>query len=102
MKKQIKKLGLARFNVTTINIANSQLILDFNPIISKFNLKGNFTLIHWQARPKGYREWGIYSSDTDSYISVPGFEIQGLFKSLQIKDQDAVSIPSAVLYLQHD
>lgn len=101
MKKHIKKLAKGRFNVSTLNIANSQLILDFNPIIQKFNLTGNFSLIHWQARPRGYREWGIYNSQTDSYESLSGFQMEAVFKSLQIPDSEAVSIPSAVLYVQH-
>lgn len=97
MKREIKKLGKARFRVTTLGVAKSQLFLDFNPLIQKFKLKGNFKLIHWQARPKGYREWGIYHSSTDSYESIPEFEIKGNFKSLQIPDEQAIAIPSAVI-----
>ncbi len=101
MIRKIKKIGFARFRITTHGVAHSQLFLDFNPLIKKFNLKGNFSLIHWQAKPKNYREWGIYNSETDSYSSIPGFEMKGIFTSLQIPDQEAIAIPSAVLHIQH-
>lgn len=101
MKKIITQLGKARFRLVTVNIPNSQIILDFNPLIHKFQLKGEFSLIHWQARPKKYREWGIYNSVEDSYSSIPDFKIEGIFTSLQIPDVSAYSLPSAVLMVRH-
>lgn len=99
-EKLITKLGKGRFRLITPNVPNGQLILDFNPVIKKFALTGNFQLIHWQARPKNYREWGIYHSKDDRYETLPGFQITGNFKSLQIPDKEAASIPSAVILLQ--
>lgn len=99
--KEIKKLAPGRFRITTIGVPNSQLFLDFTPLIKKFNLRGNFSLIHWQAKPKHYREWGIYNSETDSYSSLAGFNMEGVFTSLQIPDKEAIAIPSAVLLIQH-
>lgn len=98
MNKEVTRISKARFRVATPNARGFQLMLNFNPIIERFKLKGNFQLIHWQARPKGYREWGIYNSLDDSYTSVEDFQIQGKFKSLQIPDDEVSSIPSAVIY----
>jgi hypothetical protein len=96
----VTKIRDRAFKVTTPGIPEGQLILDFNPIIEKFNLQGNYQLFHWQAKPKKHREWGIYSSIDDSYQSVSDFTIQGTFESLQIPDEQANSIPTAVLLLK--
>lgn len=98
--KIITKIDTARFKVVSASPKPFQLILNFNPLIEKFKLSGNYQLIHWQARPKGSREWGIYNSLDDSYRSLEDFELQGKFKSLQIPDPIARSIPSAVLLYQ--
>ena len=97
--KAIQKLGKAKFKISTPNVPSSDLELDFNPIIEQFKLEGNFCLIHWQARPKGHREWGIYSSVDDTYQSQGELKVNmGTVKSLQLNDATAKSIPSAVLY----
>ena len=101
--KIIQKLGEARFKVSTPSVPSSDLELDFNPIIKQFKLSGNYLLIHWQARPKGYREWGIYSSKDDSYHSVAKLSINiAITESLQLDDKTAKTIPSAVLYSRED
>lgn len=100
VKKIITKLSKARFKVLTPNVEKGQLILNFNPLIEQFNLTGNYQLVHWQAMPKKYREWGIYSSVNDSYQSLAFFEFSGNFKTLQIHDTQASSIPTAVLLLE--
>lgn len=100
MKKIITRTGKGRFRIITPDPRPFQLILNFNPLIERFKLKGTYQLIHWQARPKGTREWGIYNSLDDSYRSLENFQISGNFKSLQIPDSEANSIPSAVILLQ--
>lgn len=99
-KKVVTRINKALFEVRTLPPRPFQLILNFNPLIERFKLSGNYQLIHWQARPKGSREWGIYNSKDDSYRSLEDFELQGKFKSLQIPDSEAKSIPSAVLLYQ--
>lgn len=99
MIKTIVKTSPGIFRLTTENIANSQIILNFNPIITQFNLNGNYCLVHWQARPKGYREWGIFDSKSDRYFSVDKFDFTvDLGKTLQINDQEITALPSAVIY----
>ena len=101
--KIIHQIGTAKFKVTTPNVPSSDLELDFNPLIKQFKLAGNYLLIHWQARPKGYREWGIYSSKDDSYRSVAKLTINlAITESLQLDDKTARTIPSAVLCSRED
>ena len=98
--KIIKKIGKGAFSVTVPNIKEGLLILDFNPLIKYFNLSGNFDLIHWQARPRKYREWGVYNSQSDNYLSLSKIDFEGKFTTLQIPDERAVTLPTAVLYIQ--
>ena len=100
MEKIITKIAPAHFKIRIKDRSNFRLVLNFNPIIERFNLKGNYQLIHWQAKPFGYREWGVYNSLDDSYTSINQFQIAGNFKSLQIPDSEAQSIPSAVILKQ--
>lgn len=96
--KLITKLERAKFALATEFIANSELELDFNPIIKQFELKGDYYLIHWQARPKGYREWGVYRAVDDSYHSLPKIPIAyGGWSSLQLDDAITNTLPSAVV-----
>ncbi len=97
--KQITKIQKAKFKIATPGMTNSELELDFQPLIEEFKLEGDFILIHWQARPKGHRQWGIYSSRDDSYRSTSELAINwASVKSLQLDDVTAKTIPSAVLY----
>lgn len=101
--KLISKLSKAKFKVSTPGVSGGDLELDFNPIIDEFKLEGDFCLIHWQARPKGDREWGIYSSKNDSYQSQLEIKFNGaVMKTLQLDDTQAKTIPSAVLYTLED
>lgn len=97
MARIISKQAKRCFRILTPEADNFQLILDFNPLIEKFKLTGEFKLIHWQAKPKGYREWGIYDSKDDSYKSLEKFDLTGKFTTLQIPDSEVKSVPSAVL-----
>ncbi len=96
--KRIEKIAKAKFSVTTEGVLNSNLLLDFNPLIDEFKLSGDFYLIHWQARPKGYRQYGIYSSKDDSYRSLDHLPTRyGGFSLLQLDDLTATTIPSAAI-----
>jgi len=100
--KIIEKVAYAKFKVRTKNIPNSTLSLDFNPIIEEFKLEGNYYLIHWQARPKWYREWGVYHSQDDSYRSLVSTSdlSYGAWQPLQLNDKTANTLPSAVVYFE--
>lgn len=96
--KLITKLERAKFALSTEFIPNSDIQLDFNPLINQFELTGDYYLIHWQARPKGYREWGIYRAVDDSYHSLPKIPVvYGGWSSLELDDATAATLPSAVV-----
>ena len=97
--KIVQRISKAKFKISTLDVKDSSLELDFNPIIDQFKLTGDFKLIHWQARPKGYREFGIYFSVDDSYkstdnLSKPGY---GSLLFLQLNDKSDNALPSAVI-----
>lgn len=68
MQNQItERLGKAKFRIQWENLPNSSILMDFNPLIEQFKLKGNYALFHWQAKPFGLRRWGLYFSPHDYY-----------------------------------
>lgn len=96
--KIINRLAKAKFALATESVPNSDITLDFNPVINFFELTGDYYLIHWQARPKGYRQWGVYRALDDSYHSrlyIP--TAYGGWSTLQLEDATAVTLPSAVI-----
>ena len=96
--KTITKIDTAKFKVIETEKPEAELMLDFAKVIDEFELDGDFYLIHWQARPKGFREWGIYSSKTDTYTSTEHIPTcYGGCSTLQLDDKTATTIPSAVL-----
>ncbi len=103
MSKLVDKIGPAKFKVTTPEVDNV-LVLDFNPIIEQFELaKGrqDYKLIHWQGRPKGDRQWGIYDPQTDSYrcgVFTGHPAMYGASKLLMLDDATVTTIPSAVVW----
>jgi hypothetical protein len=102
--KELRKIATAKFKVSNPDLPNSELLLDFNPIVNHFNLNlsgRDYQLIHWQGRPKGDRQWGIYDSKTDSYRTgiyddYRQFAYGGL-KLLMLDDRSTDTLPSAVL-----
>lgn len=102
--KSILKTGKRKFKVSTKNHPDGTIDLDFNPIISRFNLhkgRDDYKLIHWQGRPKGEREWGIYDPQADSYrcgVYALHHSFIGEMRLLMIEDNIATSLPSACLY----
>ena len=103
--KIINKIATAKFRISTPDVSSSELELDFNPIIEQFSLpitSKNYQLIHWQGRPKGVREWGIYDAASDTYRcgvweNTTKFAYGGV-KLLMLDDKTAVTLPSAVIY----
>ena len=86
LMKRIIKLDKGKFRIHTPEAPEVPLMLDFIPIIEQFGLSGDFCLIHWQARPKPWRQWGVYESYSDSYVSVTKIDSDVRFVSLQLND----------------
>jgi hypothetical protein len=102
-KKQIIKLDKSVFQVNTIGVPQSAIILDFNPLIKevlKVKEYANFCLIHWQAKPFGNRTFGVFDYNSDDYFSSPNIEGWGknIF-SVQVNENFIKSIPVAMLCL---
>jgi hypothetical protein len=100
----IRKIFEGRFFLHWTQIPDSQLDLDFNPIIVNHKLTGYYVLLHWQAKPKNFRQWGIYDSFTDNYYSFPAKSFS--FGNLRGTQQQLLDIseevyptrPTAVVY----
>lgn len=72
--------------------------LDFSTFVSRFNLTTGL-ILHWQSKPPGYREWGIYDIVNDSYLSCPHFEPDGNVNITPLElDDKSGFVPSAVIY----
>lgn len=68
-KHVIHRIDQAKFSLRWFG-KGDPLQMDFNPVINKYRLTNEFVLLHWQAKPKFLRTWGIYDSKTDSYSCV--------------------------------
>ncbi len=103
--KQINKISNRRFQVITgLGRGQTVLDLDFNPIVNALSDREksfDYRLIHWQAQPRGDREWGIYNPQDDTYISSV-FEdhptAYGAMKMIMLDDATAATLPSSVIY----
>jgi hypothetical protein len=80
------------------------LKLNFDVLIEQFGLTGDFVLLHWQARPKYLRRWGIYCHASDRYHSCDYNQLligATLIEPLQIDESLFKTVPTAVLYMPY-
>jgi hypothetical protein len=82
-----------------LELPDSRLKLSFAPLIEAFALSGQFCLLHWQAKPKGLRRFGVYCSTSDSYTGIDHdrLKINASGEALQISEQQHKTVPTAVL-----
>lgn len=87
--------------VTSWNCQESTLKLDFKFLVDHFNLTGIFCLVHWQARPRGLRRWGIYCGERAAYFGIEWdkliFAENLIVEALQVDEKIYKTVPSAVL-----
>lgn len=104
MRQIVNKIGQSKFRVFWNEQRNSELIMDFKPIISQFNLTGNFVLLHWQALPKYLRRWGMYCSNDDNYYPFDHDKLMVKancnFSTLQIDERKWGTKPTAVILVK--
>lgn len=97
----ITKTGQSQFNLKWEDVSDSTINLDFRPLQEKYNLRGVYCLLHWQARPKGLRRFGVYESLKDNYLSVDSGDliIAPYLKTgvLQIDEKIYTTLPTAVM-----
>lgn len=107
MQQIIEKLERGKFYLRWesspgILYPDSEIKLDFNPLLNEFQLFNHpYVLEHWQAKPLSYRRWGLYCCVTDAYHSVDfdKYMVSNFVKSraLQIPDNKYPNIrPTAV------
>lgn len=87
-------------------ISNYGLRMNFNPIIETFNLRGNYILHHWQAKPFGYRNFGylIVENSESIYKTIPWGECKHDAKgeTLQIDETKNLGrVPTAVILFEN-
>lgn len=92
--KIIMPQGDRKFIVYENQAPGQFLYLDFAP----FGVDRG-VIIHWQSKPVGYREWGLYDAEADTYTSCPHFEVAlGLnAQALELPDGWGY-VPSAVMH----
>jgi hypothetical protein len=101
--RQVTRLDVGKFLLKYKNLPSFELEMDFSPFAKIFNLRGAYTLLHWQAIPKGLRTWGAYvtSPDRDEYLvfDYPEFESSNHpHQLLQIDEVLVNTKPTAVIY----
>lgn len=107
MRQKIIKLSDRRFKVWWDDavLQRQALTLDFNSIINRFNLPQrypDFVLLHWQARPKGLRRWGVYHYGNDQYYGTDWDKCSFdncTIELLQMDEMQLINPPSAVVLL---
>lgn len=96
----ITKLESGKFKINYQELPDFELVMDFNPLIQRFNLQPPYCLVHWQAKPKEQRRWGVFDGQLDQYFSVNWNKLQfELNKSrpIEIDENSAKTVPTAVL-----
>jgi hypothetical protein len=96
MRQIVKKTAIPnKFTLHWQDIPNSQLIIDFNPLIDIFRLTGHFVLLHYQARPVGLRRFGaLYAGD---YHSLDELEAKTPSRTLYLPEVPGMLPPNAVI-----
>lgn len=107
MKQIIARDGnVAKFVIYWLDNKNNRINdsvvhLDFSPFINQFHLSDNFVFLHFQAKPKLYRQWGLYDGLTDTYYSRTYEQIAiqkfSNIRLLHINEQQAVTVPTGVI-----
>ncbi|MEG4286990.1 hypothetical protein QUB68_28190 [Microcoleus sp. A006_D1] len=102
LSQKVSKTATGQFEVTYEHLPDFKLALNFNSIIQRFNLQGNFCLLHWQAKPFGLRRWGVYDGGKDSYVACEWNQVEALKnpRCLQLDETIITTVPTAVLYFE--
>jgi hypothetical protein len=99
----IVKTGPGKFTLTWLDTLESPLALDFNPLLTNLEIgKSRVCLVHWQARPKGLRQFGIFDCYQDQYFSGTSDRFLFLRLALELREIDETkvsTIPTAVILL---
>lgn len=100
MSQVIQQIGPSLYRVHWTEKPEDILTLNFNVFREGFKLTGSYTLVHWQAKPKGLRRFGIYDSSTDTYNGCDHdcLSMRRLPKAIQVDESVITTLPTAVLF----
>lgn len=83
------------------------LLLDFGPFrnICEPNCIFPIALVHWQARPKYARRWGVYIVSqkelyTAEYIVADALRLEKESRTIQLDEYKITTIPTAVILIE--
>lgn len=65
---RVLKRATGKFDIWHLEARKALIHLDFRPFLALPGVK-NGILLHYQAKPRGKREWGLYDIDRDEYYS---------------------------------
>lgn len=99
MLEPVTTTNLGKVKLTYPAMLDFLLEMNFNPFIDRFRLHGQFCLLHWQAKPKNERRWGVYDGGMDNYTSLKydELQLQVVPQLLQVDESVIETVPTAVL-----
>ena len=101
MTQIIRKTGFRTYQLFWEEKPDEILNLDFNPLVNQFRLNDDkCVLVHWQAKPKGLRRYGVYDVLKDQYYGVDYDKLSLAYTKcipIQIDETAFKTIPTAVL-----
>lgn len=107
MKQVIRKLGERKFHIfwrgDYRDVPSSNLELDFLPFIQLLDEPIGKILIHFQAKPKGLRRWGIYDFENDEYYCCNHNEVaidSNNILLLSLDENTTRTIPTSAVILE--
>jgi hypothetical protein len=95
LTQTIRKLSDFRVILTYADLPTFKLVMDFRPLWELVNPTGPCCLVHWQAKPRGQRRWGIFDGTT--YRSFEGYSSELPGEGLQLDENQVLTVPTAVL-----
>jgi hypothetical protein len=95
LKQKIRKLSDTRFQIIYRELPKFKLFVDFRPLIESLGLTEDFCLVHWQARPRGERRWGIF--DGKGYRGFESYRSELPCEGMQLDERLQTTVPTAVL-----
>lgn len=96
----ITKITDTSFSMVWDEVPTEKLVIDFKDIIEQHRLTGNYCLLHWQAKPKGLRKWGVYDSAAKSYHSMQANNLLMAVvpRLIEVDENIYKTVPSSTLY----
>lgn len=98
---KVRQYGRFRFSLAYDSMPEFKLRVNFEPIIQYFDLQGDFTLLHWQARPRGLRRWGAFcqNGESTSYHAFEEYTCDVPYhRGIQLDERLVTTVPTAVIW----